>query len=203
MIATRDGRSLGGLPRAIAAVDAAARARCDAVRLGAARQGALPWPWCRPLLEHARERGIVLLARPDDEHAVARLAALGAGAFDIAFDMTDLDTIVAAAQTGKPIVLAVDSASDLELAEIVELVDGSSRDGSLALVVPLHDASDLPRIDRLRRLTAEVASEVAIGIAVERDERDAATQALIAAAVARGATIIEHRATNELAGLTG
>lgn len=188
IIATRDARSIATLDDAVAAIDFAASTRCDAIKLGAARQGSIPWAWCPRLFQRAHDRGIVLLARPDGEAAVSKLDWLGAVAYDIPFDLTDLDTIAAAARTGKPIVLAAGSATDLELAECVAIARRARRGAAanVAIVLPVNDVSEVARMDALAGLSAMYG--VMLGVA------DSHVDSTIAeAAIARGACIVEKR----------
>jgi N-acetylneuraminate synthase len=185
IIATKDARAIATLDDALAAIEFAAQTRCDAIKLGAARQGSIPWSWCPQLFQRAHDRGIVLLARPCDESAVSRLDWLGAVAYDIPFDLSDLDTIAAAARTGKPLVLGAGSATDLELAECVALARRAGR-GGLAIVLPTHEIADLGRLDRLAPMAATYGVE--LGIA---DSHIDAELALVA--IARGACVVEKR----------
>jgi N-acetylneuraminate synthase len=98
----------------LAAIDAAADARFDAVKLAT-----LPWSWYPTLFARADSRGLVILPSVADERAVERLDWLGAHAFEIFFDWADLDLVTAAARTGKPLVLSVGNASEMQLAEVV------------------------------------------------------------------------------------
>lgn len=184
IITTKDSRELGTLADALAAIDAAAAAGCDAIKLGASPQRPIPWAWCASAFQRAHDRGVVLLARPDDEYAISQYDWLGAVAFEIAFDISDLDTVAVAARTGKPIVLTVGAASDCELGEIVELVGADN----LVLVLPVCDLDDLARIDRLAK------HGCALGVTdVHADSRFAL------AAIARGASVVELRRGDRLA----
>ncbi|MBA3541892.1 MAG: N-acetylneuraminate synthase family protein [Deltaproteobacteria bacterium] len=178
IITTRDARELTKLADALAAIDVAANSRCDAVKLGLPH---VPWAWCTSLFQRADERGVVLLARAEDEEAVERLDWLGAHAYDIPFQICDLELVARAARTGKAIVMAVGTASILELAEIAEIVKRNGT-GGLALMVPIHDDEDLLKIDALQHLG------VSIGVS---DASPDPRRAL--AAIARGASVVEKR----------
>ncbi len=184
IITTKDARELATLGDALAAIDAAAAAGCDAIKLGASPQRPIPWAWCATALQRAHDRGIVLLARPDDEHAISRYDWLGAEAYDVAFDVSDLDTIATVARTGKPLVLAVGAASDLELAEIVDLVGAPQ----LVVMLAIREPDELARFDRLAKLGC------ALGVTdVHTDS------GLALAAVARGASVVELRRGDRVA----
>lgn len=175
IIAALDWRELGTLERALAAIDAAAASTVDAIKLDR-----MPWAWSARLIQRAETRNLTLLATALDEDAVTRLDWLGAAAFYLVFDWSDLDLVAAAASTGKPIVLQVGTASELELAEVVATVQANG-DGGIALVQAVIDV-DLEGLDALRRHGSVV------GIA-DRSHGPA----IALAAISRGASIVEKR----------
>lgn len=175
IIAVLDCRELGTLDRAIAAVDAAANSTVDAIKLDR-----MPWAWSAKLVARAEARNLSLLATALDEDAVTRLDWLGAAAFYLVFDWSDLELVAAAARTGKPVVMQVGTASELELAEVVETVHANGR-GGIALVQSVIDV-DLEGLDALRRHGSVV------GIA----DRSAGP-AIPLAAISKGASIVEKR----------
>src|SRR4029077_19030444 len=117
----------------LAAVDAAANANVDAIKLAR-----LPWPWAARLFQRAEARNLTLLATALDEASVERLDWLGAPAFYLVYDWSDLELVARAARTGKPLVLQVGTASEVELAEVVETVHKNGR-GGIALVQSVID----------------------------------------------------------------
>ena len=158
---------------ALAAVDAAADCKCDAVKFTAIR-----WAWAAQLFHRAELRGLGVLATPLDDREVARLDWLGVHAFHLFFDWCDLELVARAARTGKPIVMAVGKATPDELAEVVAIANAHGRSG-IALVQTVLDV-DLAGLDVLR------AHVSAVGIC------DLSPGASIpVAAVGRGASIIE------------
>jgi len=175
IIAALDCRELGTLERALAAIDAAAATSLDAIKLDR-----MPWAWSAKLIQRAEARNVMLLATALDEDAVNRLDWLGAAAFYLVFDWSDLELVAAAARTGKPVVLQVGTASELELAEVVATVHANGN-GGIALVQSVIDV-DLEGLDALRRHGSVV------GIA------DRSTgPAIPLAAITRGASIVEKR----------
>lgn len=114
IIAAIDCSGLLQIERVLAAIDAAADAHCDGVKLMT-----LPWAWYPALFERAEERGLFVLSSVGDEHAIERLDWLGSSAFELFYDWSDLDLVAAAARTGKPLVLSVASASPTHLADVV------------------------------------------------------------------------------------
>ena len=102
IIAAVDCAKLPSLAAAIAAVDAAADCRCDAVKFTAIR-----WAWAARLFERADARKLDVLATPLDDRDISRLDWLGVHAFHLFFDWSDLELVANAARTGKPIVMSV------------------------------------------------------------------------------------------------
>jgi N-acetylneuraminate synthase len=177
IIAAVDCRELGTLDRALEAVDAAADSSVDAIKLAR-----MPWAWTAKLIERAEARNLTLLAPALDEDAVMRLDWLGVPAFYLVFDWSDLDLVASAARTGKPVVMQVGTASEAELAEVVETVHANGT-GGIALVQSVIDL-DLEGLDALR------AHGSVVGIA----DRSSGV-AIAEAAISRGASIVEKRFT--------
>ena len=175
IIAALDARELGSLERALAAVDSAAASCVDAIRLSR-----LPWSWNARLLERAEARGIAMLAVAADEADLVRLDWLGAPAFYLMFDWSDLDLVARAAATGKPLVLQVGRASEPEIAEIVETARAHGT-GGIALVQSVIDV-ELEGLDSLGRHGAVVGiADRSPGLAIPL------------AAISRGVSIVEKR----------
>jgi N-acetylneuraminate synthase len=175
IIAALDCRELGTLERALTAIDLAAKSHVDGIKLTR-----MPWDWSAQLIERAEHRNLTLFAPALDEGEVARLDWLGATGFYLVFDWSDLELVAAAARTGKPLVLQVGTASELELAEVVETVHANGNAG-IALVQSVIDI-ELEGLDTLHRHTA------AVGIS-DRSRGPA----IALAAVQRGASIVEKR----------
>ncbi|HUJ59568.1 MAG TPA: N-acetylneuraminate synthase family protein [Kofleriaceae bacterium] len=175
LIAALDCRELATLDHALAALDAAADSRYDAIK-----PVRMPWAWSPRLFAHADRRALAVLATALDEAAVARLDWLGAPGFYLVYDWSDLELVACAARTGKPIVLQVGTASEGELAEVIETARANG-DGGIALVHSALDAQ-LEGLDALHRHGAVV------GIS----DRSPGT-AIPLAAISRGACIVEKR----------
>ena len=175
IIAAIDCRELGTLDKALAAIDAAATSTVDAIKLDR-----MPWAWSTRLIQRATARGLAVLATALDEDMVSRLDWLGAAAFYLVFDWSDLDLVAAAARTGKPIVMQVGTASELEIQEIVSTVHANGT-GGIALVQSVIDV-DVEGLDALRRHGSVV------GIADRSAGPDIAK-----AAITKGASIVERR----------
>ncbi|MDB4959574.1 MAG: pseudaminic acid synthase [Myxococcales bacterium] len=175
IIASLDCRELGTLEQAIAAIDAAADGSFDAIKFSR-----MPWEWSARLFEHAATRNIAMLATALDESAVERLDWLGAPAFYLTFDWSDLELVARAARTGKPLMIQVGTASQAELAEVIATARANG-DGGIALVQSVLDA-DLEGLDELQRHGA------VLGIV----DRSACSE-IPRAAISRGASIVEKR----------
>ncbi len=177
IIASLDCRELGSFERALAAIDAAADSKVDAIKLSR-----MPWAWSARLIERAEARNLVMLATALDESAIARLDWLGAPAFYLVYDWSDLELVARAARTGKPIVLQVGTASPVELAEVIETAHHNGS-GGIALVQAVIDI-ELEGLDALR------LHETVVGIS----DRSRGPEIPLAA-ISRGACIVEKRFT--------
>jgi sialic acid synthase SpsE len=176
IIAALDCRELGTLERALRAVDAAADGKVDAIKLAR-----LPSGWAPQLFERAAKRSLMMLATVLDEDQVARLDWMGAPAFYLVFDWSDLELVARAASTGKPLVMQVGTASEVELAEIVATVHAHGT-GGIALVQSVIDV-ELDGLAALRRMGGAV-----VGISDRSRNHDIAR-----AAITHGVPIIEKR----------
>jgi N-acetylneuraminate synthase len=176
-MATFDCRELVTVERALVAIDAVAAQHGDGIKLAR-----MPWQWGAACLQRADARALTLVPTPLDEDALVRYDWLGAPAFSLVFDWSDLELVARASRTGKPLVIQRGTASDVELAEVVATARDNG-DGGVALVQSVLDAG-LDGLDELHR------HEVAVGVS------DRSTGASIAiAAIARGASIVEKRLT--------
>jgi pseudaminic acid synthase len=150
-----------------------------------------PWDWHKPLMDRAKELGIIFFSTPFDETAVDFLENLDVPLYKIAsFENTDIQLIKKIAQTKKPIVISTGMAkvSDLEL--IVNTLREFSCENFVLLkctsaypAEPL--AANINTIPHLREMfSCEVGlSDHTLGIGVA------------VASVALGATVIEKHFT--------
>ncbi|MBV8757346.1 MAG: N-acetylneuraminate synthase family protein [Deltaproteobacteria bacterium] len=175
IIAALDCRELGTLERALAAVDVAADSKVDAIKLAR-----LPSGWAPQLFARAERRNLMMLATALDEEQISRLDWMGAPAFYLVFDWSDLELVARAAQTGKPIVMQVGTASEAELAEIVATARANGT-GGIVLVQSVIDV-ELEGLEALRRHGAVVGiADRSRGVQIPR------------AAIASGVPVIEKR----------
>ena len=150
-----------------------------------------PWEWHAPIMERARQHGMLCFSSPFDESAVDFLEQLEAPAYKIAsFENNHLPLIRKAAATGKPLILSTGMAS---LGELEQAVAAARQAGCRDLVLlkctstyPATPAdTNIRTIPHLRQLFGcQVGLSdhtMGVGVAV--------------AAVALGATVIEKHFT--------
>jgi N-acetylneuraminate synthase len=155
------------------------------------KQAYTPWEWHAPIIQRARELGLICFSSPFDDSAVDFLMTLDVHAFKIAsFENNHLPLIRKVAATGKPMIISTGMATVAELDEAVTTV----RQAGCRELVLLKCTSTYPAtpantnvltIPHLRELFGcEVGlSDHTMGVGVA------------AAAVAHGATIVEKHFT--------
>ena len=150
-----------------------------------------PWEWHAPIMESARELGLICFSSPFDETAVDFLEDLGVPAYKIAsFENNHLPLIAKAASTGKPLIISTGMATLSELDDAVK----TAREAGCQQLVLLKCTSNYPSspentnlrtIPHLRQLfNTEVGLSdhtMGIGAAV--------------AAIALGASVVEKHFT--------
>ncbi len=154
-------------------------------------EASTPWDWHAPIMQRARERGMVCFSSPFDESAVDFLETLDVPAYKIAsFECVDLPLIRRVAQTGKPVIISTGMAS---VEEIAEAVDTARSHGCTQLILlkctstyPASPANtNIRTLPHMRELFGcEVGlSDHTMGVGVS------------VAAVTLGATVIEKHFT--------
>jgi N-acetylneuraminate synthase len=219
IVAELSANHLGSLDRALAIVDAAADAGCDAVKLqtftpdsmtldigGAGfdiadgpwagrrlydlyAEACTPWEWHDALFARGRERGLTVFSTPFDASAVVRLESLGAPVYKIASFELGDLELVAAAARTGKPVIMSTGMASEE--EIAEAVM-TARVAGAPVVIVLHCVSGYPTAaadSNLRRIDALAA----FGLVGLSDHSPGAAVAI--AAVARGACMIEKHLT--------
>jgi N-acetylneuraminate synthase len=154
-------------------------------------QAQTPWEWHAPIMQRAREHGMVCFSSPFDESAVDFLEELEVPAYKIAsFENNHLPLIAKAAATGKPLIISTGMASLGELEQAVSTARSAGcRDLILLKCTSNYPATpsntNIRTIPHLRQLFGcEVGLSdhtMGVGVAV--------------AAVALGATVIEKHFT--------
>jgi N-acetylneuraminate synthase len=155
------------------------------------KQAYTPWEWHAPIMERARQLGLLWLSSPFDESAVDFLEELDVPAYKIAsFENNHLPLIRKAAATSKPLIISTGMAS---LGELEQAVAAAREAGCRDLVLlkctstypATPDNTNIRTIPHLRELFGcQVGLSdhtMGVGVAV--------------AAVALGATVIEKHFT--------
>jgi N,N'-diacetyllegionaminate synthase len=211
----------GDLGRALALVDAAAKAGADAVRFlsyravhlltrrrrapggwrptegfGDIERLELPASWHALLRNRAAERGIVFLSTPFDEGRAGLLAALGVPAFRVASgDLTHLPLLRCLGAFGRPVILSTELATNAEVTAALAAVSaGAEAPGRVPPVVLLGRGGSLvPRRGTLRSLQ-RLRSRFPLPIGWSDDHRGVAC---VLGAVAQGACLVEKLFTDD------
>jgi pseudaminic acid synthase len=220
VIAELSANHLGSLERALAIVDAAADAGCDALKLQTFTPDSMtldsqagdfhivdgpwqgrslwdlygeahtPWDWHARLFAHGAARGLVVFSTPFDELAVEQLDRLGAPAFKIA--SFELVDLELIACAARTGKPLVMSTGMASDEEVGEALEMARRHGTGGVAL-LHCVSGYPtpiEHTNLRRLDAIARYGTVFGIS------DHSPGAIVPiAAVARGASIIEKHLT--------
>ena len=150
-----------------------------------------PWDWHAPIMERARDLGLICFSSPFDESAVDFLDDLGVPAFKIAsFENNHLPLIAKAASTGKPLIISTGMATLAELERAVETARSAGCDQLVLLkCTSTYPASaentNIQTIPHLRDLfgTEVGLSDHTMGVGVA------------VASVALGASVIEKHFT--------
>jgi pseudaminic acid synthase len=150
-----------------------------------------PWEWHEPIFALARELGLVGFSTPFDETAVDFLESLDVPLYKIAsLEIVDTPLIRQVAQTGKPVILSVGTASVAEVGAAVE----AARAGGCVDLTLLACTSSYPAIPddaNLRRMP--VMAEL-FGCKVGLSDHTLGIGVAVAA-TALGASVIEKHVT--------
>jgi len=150
-----------------------------------------PWEWHAPIFDLAKELGMIAFSTPFDETAVDFLESLNVPLYKIAsMEIVDLPLIRQVAETGKPLIISVGTASVGEVAAAVE----AARAGGCTDLTLLACTSSYPAIPddaNLRRMP--VMAEL-FGCKVGLSDHTLGIGVAVAA-TALGATVIEKHVT--------
>lgn len=150
-----------------------------------------PWEWHVPIMQRARERGILCFSTPFDESAVDFLEGLNVPAYKIAsFENVHLPLIRKVAATGKPMIISAGMAT---LAEIDDAVRAAREAGCRDLVL-LKCTSTYPATPENSNILTIPHLRTQFGCEVGLSDHTMGVGASVAA-VAHGATVIEKHFT--------
>jgi pseudaminic acid synthase len=221
IIAEMSGNHNQSLDRALAIVDEAAKAGAHAVKLQTYTadtmtvRGALtiddpaslwfgkelhdlyqeaytPWEWHKPIMDRAREHGMICFSSPFDESAVDFLEELEVPLYKIAsFENADWELLKKVARTGKPVIMST-GASDL--ATVFQSVQVLKQHGCRELVL-LKCTSTYPATPENTNLaTIPVLQQIFPDCVIGLSDHTMGVGAAVAA-VALGARVVEKHFT--------
>ena len=155
------------------------------------KQAHTPWEWHRPIMERARELGLICFSSPFDETAVDFLEDLAAPAYKIAsFENNHLPLIQKAASTGKPLIISTGMAS---LGELYDAVRTARQAGCTQLVL-LKCTSTYPATPANTNIRTIPHLRELFGCQVGLSDHTMGAGVAVAS-VALGATVIEKHFT--------
>lgn len=155
------------------------------------REASTPWDWHKPLLDRARELGIIAFSTPFDTTAVDFLEDLGVPCYKVAsFENTDLPLIRRVAATGKPVIISTGMATVSELDETVR----AAREAGCRDLVLLKCTSTYPATPEHTNLLTIPHLRELFGCEVGLSDHTMGVGASVAS-VALGATMIEKHFT--------
>lgn len=220
IIAEMSGNHNQSLERALAIVDAAAEAGADAIKLqtytadtmtlpGAFtiedgnslwkgrelydlyKEAYTPWEWHQPIMQRAKELGMIAFSSPFDETAVDFLEELDVPVYKIAsFENTDHPLLRKVAATGKPVIMSTGAATLQEVAEAVQVL----RDAGCQELILLKCTSTYPSTPENTNLNTIPHMHALYNVQVGLSDHTMGIGAAVAA-VALGATVIEKHFT--------
>jgi pseudaminic acid synthase len=150
-----------------------------------------PWEWHAPIMQRARELGLICFSTPFDESAVDFLETLEVPAYKIAsFENVHLPLIRKAAATGKPLIISTGMAS---IAEIDEAVRAARASGCRELIL-LKCTSTYPASPANSNVLTVPHMRALFDCEVGLSDHTLGVGAAVAA-VAHGASVIEKHFT--------
>jgi len=155
------------------------------------QQAHTPWEWHAPIMQRARELGLLCFSTPFDETAVDFLQELAVPAFKIAsFENNHLPLIRKAAATGKPLLISTGMATLSDLDEAVR----TARTAGCRELVLLKCTSTYPASPENSNVLTVPHLRALFDCEVGLSDHTMGVGAAIAA-VAHGATVIEKHFT--------
>ena len=155
------------------------------------QQAHTPWEWHAPIMQRAREHGMVCFSSPFDESTVDFLEELHMPAYKIAsFENNHLPLIAKAASTGKPLIISTGMASLGELEQAV----GTARSAGCTDLILLKCTSTYPATPANTNIRTIPHLRELFGCEVGLSDHTMGVGVAVAA-VALGATVIEKHFT--------
>lgn len=155
------------------------------------KQAYTPWEWHGPIMERARQLGLICFSSPFDETAVDFLEDIDAPAYKIAsFENNHLPLIEKAASTGKPLIISTGMASLCELDAAVR----TARDAGCTELVLLKCTSTYPASPETTNIRTIPNLRELFGCEVGLSDHTMGTGVAVAA-VALGAGVVEKHFT--------
>ncbi|RXE55205.1 N-acetylneuraminate synthase [Methanoculleus taiwanensis] len=150
-----------------------------------------PWEWHAPIMERARELGMICFSTPFDETAVDFLEGLNVPAYKIAsFENVHLPLIRKVAATGKPMIISTGMATLAELDEAVR----TAREAGCRDLILLKCTSTYPATPKNSNVATIPHMRTLFNCEVGLSDHTMGVGAAVAA-VAHGATVIEKHFT--------
>ena len=150
-----------------------------------------PWEWHAPIMQRARELGLICFSSPFDETAVDFLEDLGAPAYKIAsFENNHLPLIAKAASTGKPLIISTGMATLSELDDAVK----TAREAGCQQLVLLKCTSNYPSSSENTNLRTIPHLRQLFNTEVGLSDHTMGIGAAVAA-IALGASVVEKHFT--------
>lgn len=155
------------------------------------KQAYTPWEWHAPIMERARELGLICFSSPFDETAVDFLLDLDVPAFKIAsFENNHLPLIEKAAATGKPLIISTGMATLGELDQAVT----TARDAGCDQLILLKCTSTYPATPENTNISTIPHLKQLFGAEVGLSDHTMGVGVAVAS-VALGASVIEKHFT--------
>ncbi|MEO8313277.1 MAG: pseudaminic acid synthase [Pseudomonadota bacterium] len=150
-----------------------------------------PWEWHAPIMERAKQHGLICFSSPFDESAVDFLEGLDVPAYKIAsFENNHLPLIRKVAATGKPMIISTGLASLAELDEAV----GAARGAGCKHLVLLKCTSTYPASPANSNVITIPHMRALFGCEIGLSDHTMGVGVAVAA-VAQGATVVEKHFT--------
>lgn len=150
-----------------------------------------PWEWHKPIIDYARELGIIPFSTPFDDTAVDFLESLDVPCYKIAsFENTDLPLIRRVAATGKPLIISTGMANIAELYDTVR----AARDAGCKDLILLKCTSTYPATAENTNILTIPHMRELFGCEVGLSDHTMGVGVSVAS-VALGATVIEKHFT--------